>query len=842
MTTATENVSEELLQPFHEEVNKEADQISNYTIWGFFALGLLLTPIFESYFLALSLGTVSLGLYYLAKVIFKRSLKTRLVVSFLFWNFNLQFLLQMQGMYEMYFFYFVSLTVLLFYEDWRIVSPALIYALVTILFLNSDVLSSELLNQYLSKSPQSNSLDMFFQFTIFVGYGVLAILWSQKQRKQTREAGLNQLRMEKQVELMDINIEFADAISQGNLNADYGTRETDKLGQSLMNMRDSLLEAAVREEREKFVNLGLTKIGDILRNNADNLTNLCDRLIAELVDYMQINQGGIFIIEETDAGERYLELKAARAFERKKYLEKRIEFGQGLVGQVALEKEMIYLKEIPEDYVNITSGLGKATPRTLIIVPLISNEEIVGVFEMASFHELSGAEIEFLEKAAQSTASSIISVKTNEQTKDLLEQSRQMTEEMQAQEEEMRQNMEEMQATQEEMARTQRELAEKESNLNALLNNTDDTIFAIDKGYRITVVNKILKDKYTRLGVNLELGMSILDLLSEEQKSHWKPKYDRALAGEAFTETNHQGDKHIETSHFPIRDEAGDVIGAAVISRDVTESVRSQLELAQKEANLKALINNTDDSIITLDKDYRITVMNDVLRRRYKGTQYESLDVGADALAGLGEARDTWKGYYDRALKGERLNFVIKSSVQGEDSWREYFINPLIDQIGDINGLSVFSRDVTDKHKAQRDIQKKKDVLYALIDNTTDTYFACDTEYKVIVANKTLRERFKKTGIDLREGSDILQILGDQQSEWKSRYDRALNGETFMIPQERKVGENLLFIEGYHGPIKSEDGEIIGAYVISRDVSQKKEALEQISRLTVELQNLKAAK
>lgn len=843
-------ITSEQLKPHHEKVNKEADKIVHYFIWGYFFFGLFISIFYDTLVLALIMGGISMGIYYLFRSLYPGTLLSRIIISLLLWNFTVQFIFQMQGMYEMHFFYFISLTVLLFYEDWRIILPAICYAILTFLAIFYWSLSGNDLGKYVGNVGDITNERAFLHIFILLSYGGLGMLWSIKQRKQTSESGISQIRMEDQLNLMDINIEFANSISKGNLRAEYKAKEADRLGESLMNMRSSLVEASEREEHEKFVNVGLATVGDILRSHSDNLKDLCDMLLQKLVEYMNVNQGGIFIMEKDDvSGEHYLDLKAARAYERKKFLEKRVAIGQGLIGQAAVERESIYLKEVPDNYINITSGLGLATPKSLLIMPLKSNDELVGVIELASFREFSETEIEFLEKVGESTASTIISVKTNQQTKELLEQSRQMTEEMQAQEEEMRQNMEEMQATQEEMARTQKELSEKESNLNALLNNTKDTIFAIDREYKITVVNKILKDKYAKMGVDLSVGTNILELLSGDQRKSWKAKYDSALGGENKIETNKQGDGYVETHTFPIRDENGSIVGAAVMSRDVTEREESQRalqkqseEIKEKEAKLNALINNTTDSIITIDRNYKVTIMNDVLRERYKGTQYENLDVGADALEALGSDKDTWKRYYDRSLAGERLNFVIKSSVKGEDMWREYFINPIKTKAGEITGVSVFSRDVTDKLRAQTEMRNKGQVLYALIDNTTDTYFACDIDYKVMVANKTLRDRFAKTGVDLKEGDDILKLLGEGKEEWKSRYDRAFKGESFMIPQERKVGDTTLFIEGYHGPIKDEDGKIIGAYVISRDVTEKKECFEKVNDLSAEIQQLKKGK
>lgn len=263
------------------------------------------------------------------------------------------------------------------------------------------------------------------------------------------------------IEGLNSKTSFAHNIGKGELDSKLEMlSEDDILGKSLLDMRNSLMvakqEELKRKEEERkrsWDNEGVAKFADILRSNNDNINRLADEIVKNLVKYMGTNQAVMFLLNENDPNDAFFELFSAYAWDRRKYLNKRIDVSEGLVGACAMEKETIQLTEIPEDYIEITSGLGKANPKYIVLVPLKHEGIVQGVIEMASFTIFEEFEVEFLERIADSIASTIQSVKINVTTKQLLEQSQQQAEEMLAQEEEMRQNMEELQATQEEMER-----------------------------------------------------------------------------------------------------------------------------------------------------------------------------------------------------------------------------------------------------------------------------------------------------------------------------------------------------------------------------------------------------
>jgi PAS domain S-box-containing protein len=253
--------------------------------------------------------------------------------------------------------------------------------------------------------------------------------------------------------------EYVSEVGTGNFETDIEIfNNQGAIYSSLNAMRESLKQTTEDEKKRNWATEGLAKFGDILRGNNDGLEVLADNIISGLIKYLGANQGGLFVVNDNNHNDVYLELIACYAWNKKKYINMRVDEGEGLVGQAWQEADTLYITDVPQDFVKITSGLGDANPKSFLIVPLTVNDVTFGVIEIASFHLFEQYQIDFVNKLAESIASTLSTAKTNERTKILLEQSQQQTEEMRAQEEEMRQNMEEMQATQEEMERKEGEM------------------------------------------------------------------------------------------------------------------------------------------------------------------------------------------------------------------------------------------------------------------------------------------------------------------------------------------------------------------------------------------------
>jgi CHASE3 domain sensor protein len=258
--------------------------------------------------------------------------------------------------------------------------------------------------------------------------------------------------------------EFIEHIADGNYATEWATlneenkalNETNLAGR-LTKMRDQLRQMKREEETRLWSNEGLTKISETVRNNQGNLTVLADEVVRFLTKYMGALQGGLFVLKNDEGKNEYLELAACHAYDRKKFVERRIDIGVGLIGQTFLEGETTMLTKLPQGYTYITSGMGETTPSCVLIVPMKYNDKIEAIIEIAGLEKFEKHQVLFMEKAGEFVASALQSARTTEQMKLLLATSQQQAEEMRATEEELRQNMEELVATQEAMARKRAE-------------------------------------------------------------------------------------------------------------------------------------------------------------------------------------------------------------------------------------------------------------------------------------------------------------------------------------------------------------------------------------------------
>ena len=388
--------------------------------------------------------------------------------------------------------------------------------------------------------------------------------------------------------------EFAKKIGEGNLDVDFKPLgDEDILGNALLDMRNNLHKVSDEEalraadiEKQNWNNKGIARFSEILRQNTSSIKKLSKLVISNLVDYLHANQGALFIINNLNNEDIYIEQVATIAYNRQRAVKKRLELNEGLIGRCIDEQLPIFMTNLPDKYIEITSGLGGTQPSCLLIVPLKTNNNVYGALELASFTQFSQYEIDFVNKISESIASSIASVKIGEHTTALLNQMQEQSDILASQEEEMRQNLEELQATQEESAR-------REAEIRSVLDTINSTALMVQLSVEGAVIE--INQKFLELldkSLHEVVGYLWTDILAQ-------PEYDSLIHTilddvrkgkthkEIFKITLAEKNIWFSQTFSPIKDTDDDVIKILSIATDITASMSLQQELIDKTNRLQ---------------------------------------------------------------------------------------------------------------------------------------------------------------------------------------------------------------------------------------------------------------
>lgn len=416
-------------------------------------------------------------------------------------------------------------------------------------------------------------------------------------KKQARQ-------LKKEANRTSMVLSFIENLRQNKLDEPFASQEKkDSLTKALLKLREYMVKSKseqeqrrIEEEQRTWVTQGLAQFGEILRKSSDNLEELSYEIISYLVNYMKINQGGVFLLSESKNREKYFEMMASVAFDRRKFADKTVNWGEGLIGRCGLEKETIFITDVPNDYIHITSGLGEANPGTILLVPLKTNDELYGVIELASFQILEKFEIELVEKSAESIASTIATVKNNIQTNKLLRETQIQAEKMAQQEEELRQNLEEMRATQEESDRRE---VERKGILDAIDHSAISCEFD-NSGNLLSVNDNFLSTfKYKPEeveGQNLKIFF-FKDDVSELDRILADLQNGQNFRGRVRRRTKPGNEIYLLSTYSPVMDHNGEILKILSLENDVTEQVKMEEALKHSKEELGQMLEEAKNEV-----------------------------------------------------------------------------------------------------------------------------------------------------------------------------------------------------------------------------------------------------
>lgn len=297
-------------------------------------------------------------------------------------------------------------------------------------------------------------------FILYLIPAIMAIIVHFLFKTRDRDISFYENLIDGKDKIINRNAYFAKEIGEGHYDIRiHPEGEHDILGKSLLVMRENLLANHKKESEQNWISEGKNLVSNILRIY-NKLEELGDHVLEHLVKYIDAIQGAIYLYHEDT---QKLVSLSTFAYSRKKYLTNEFQIGYGLIGQCAYERDYIYRSEIPDDYYTISSGLlGDKKPASLLLVPLISDDHLQGVIEIASLLEnIPDLTITLVKELSDIIARTIFNLRINQKTEQLLEESQKMTLELKENEEQLRENAEIMETTQKELKKTNQQLEAK---------------------------------------------------------------------------------------------------------------------------------------------------------------------------------------------------------------------------------------------------------------------------------------------------------------------------------------------------------------------------------------------
>ena len=261
-----------------------------------------------------------------------------------------------------------------------------------------------------------------------------------------------------------------------------------------------------------------------------------------------------------------------------------------------------------------------------------------------------------------------------------------------------------------ERRQTAEALRESQKQLQDILDNTTAVIYIKGTDGRYLLINRQYETLFHVSGEQAR-GKTDYDLFPHAAADAFRANDWQVLAANralTFEETAPQDDGiHTYVSvKFPLHDSAGTPRGVCGISTDITQRKRMEAEVQGSRAQLSALIENTTEAIWSIDRDYRLTVLNPAAMQWFQQGYGKPLRLSDGFEQRSPEAeRARWRPLYERALAGERVTFEREYSLGEEPHSYVFSMTPIIAD-GEITGVTVFAKDITDFKRAEESARR----------------------------------------------------------------------------------------------------------------------------------------
>jgi HAMP domain-containing protein/signal transduction histidine kinase/CheY-like chemotaxis protein len=302
--------------------------------------------------------------------------------------------------------------------------------------------------------------------------------------------------------------EVASAVTKGDLTRTIRVEakgEVEALKDTINQMIANLKQTTLRNQEQDWLKSNLAKFTQMLQGQKD-LNTVANRILSELAQVVSVNFGAFYILKDDSK----LKLFAGYAYRENKNIPLEFSLGEGLVGQCALTKERILIAQAPADYIKISSSLGESSPSSLIVLPVLFENSIKAVIELASFEHFSQTHLDFLEQLTESIGIVLNTIETNTRTEELLTQSQSLASELKIQQEELRRTNEELEDKALLLVQQKEELEQKNKEIEEASKSLEE------KAEQLTLTSKYKSEFLANMSHELRTPLNSLLILAQQ--------------------------------------------------------------------------------------------------------------------------------------------------------------------------------------------------------------------------------------------------------------------------------------------------------------------------------------
>lgn len=533
----------------------------------------------------------------------------------------------------------------------------------------------------------------------------------------------------------------------------------------LSEYKKSEIELKKTNENLEIQNKIKTDIGRVVEasRGTNSLAELADRAIGKLAEVTKSSYGTFYVKEEgrVDDDDVY-RLMGTYAFTKRKNIVSEVRSGEGILGQVVLEKKTIILEKVPREHITIGTSLGESAPNNLIIVPVVFEGSLLGFFELASFKEYGESDRDFLEQTATAFAPNIQSALGHQRTKKLLDKSNKLSEELKAQQGELEKSNEELQMQQEELRKKNEELQERQEDLK----RNNENLKAKEEELRS--INERLVEREEELRVNMESQKKLTERLKAQKSEVEASKKALEQKAGQLEQTSGFKSQFLANMSHELRTPLNSLL---ILAKLLSEN--REKNLTEKQVENARLIHNSGAELLSL--------INDILDLAKVESGKMLVSEDKVNLKGL-------NAYIEQTFKNFAQGKQLEFKVERKNGVPDWLVTDEVKLKQILKNLLSNAFKFTEKGQVRFSIEPGEGEMVAFSVSDTGIGIPEESQKEIFEAFRqvdgTIQRKYGGTGLGMTISNEYAKLLGGEIRVTSAQG----KGSTFVLSLPRSGG------------------------------------------------------